>query len=78
MCQNQLLILIEPIFECYVVRCGFKNGYHKDNMKVYVFLKEIRLCAQNIIAILGPRGNISLFFLFFVLFLGEGGNFMTI
>ena len=36
------------VFECYVVRYGSKNGYQKD-----MCLKVIRLCAQNMIAILG-------------------------
>ena len=32
-----------PIFEWYVVRCGFQNGCHK-----YMCLKEIGLFAQNV------------------------------
>ena len=32
-----------PIFEWYVVWCGFKNGHQKD-----ICLKEIGLRAQNI------------------------------
>ena len=40
-------LYVAPIFECYVIKCGSKNGYQKDTC-----LKVIGLCAQNIIAIL--------------------------
>ena len=50
------------IIECYVVRYGSKNGYQKD------VLKEIRLLALNMIAILGSIVNI----------VGGGGGYMTI
>ena len=36
-----------PIFKCYVVRCGSKNWQQKD-----MWLKEIELCAQNMLTIL--------------------------
>ena len=42
-----------PIFEWYVIRCGFKNGYQKD-----MYLIEIGLRAQNMIPILGSIVNI--------------------
>ena len=36
-----------PIYEWYVVRCGSNNKYQK-----YTCLKEIRVCAENMITIL--------------------------
>ena len=42
------------IFEWYVVCCGFKNGYRKGIMS----LKEIGMCAQNVITFLGSIVNI--------------------
>ena len=36
-----------PIFEWYVIWCGFKNRYQKD-----MCLKEVGLCIQNVIIIL--------------------------
>ena len=41
-----------PIFEWYVVRYGSKNGQQKD-----MFLKEIGLCAQVLLTILGSIVN---------------------
>ena len=43
-----------PVFEWYVVRCGSMNGYQKDTC-----LKEIELCAQNMLSILGLIVNIN-------------------
>ena len=37
-----------------MVRCGFKNGYEKE-----MYLKEIGICAQNMIIILDLTINIS-------------------
>jgi hypothetical protein len=42
-----------PIFEWWVVRCRSKNKYQKD-----MCLKEARLCAQILLAILGSIVNI--------------------
>lgn len=39
--------------EWHLIRCGFKNGCQTD-----VSLKEIRLCAQNMIIVLGSIVNI--------------------
>ena len=41
-----------PIFEWYVVWCGYKNEYQKD-----MCLKEIGLYAQNMITILSLTIN---------------------
>ena len=41
-----------PLFEWYVVRCGFKNGYPNDMCS-----KEIGQRAQNMITILGSIVN---------------------
>ena len=41
------------IFEWYVVRCDFENGFQKD-----ICLKEIGLCAQNMLTFLGSIVNI--------------------
>ena len=41
-----------PILERYMVRCGSKNGYLK-----VMWLKEIGLCAQDVITILGSIIN---------------------
>jgi hypothetical protein len=44
-----------PIFEMYVISCGFKNGYQQDMM----CLNESHgLCAHNMITILGLIVNI--------------------
>ena len=37
-----------PIFEWWLVRCGSRSGHQKD-----MFLKEIELCAQNLLTYLG-------------------------
>jgi hypothetical protein len=42
-----------PIFEWYVVECGYKNKYTNDTC-----LKEIGLRAKNMITILGSIVNI--------------------
>ena len=42
-----------PIFEWYVVRCDPKTKYQND-----MCIKETRLCAQNMITILGSIVNI--------------------
>ena len=47
--DSNTTIIWTPIFEWYVVRCGFKNRYQKGIM----CLKEIGLRAQNMISILG-------------------------
>ena len=41
-----------PIFEWYVIRCGFRNGYQRD-----MCIKEINPCAQFIITILGSHNQ---------------------
>ena len=41
------------VFEWYVGRCGSKNGYQED-----ICLKEIGLCAKNMINIIGSTLNI--------------------
>ena len=46
--NSNIGIIWTPIFEWYVVRCGPKNGYHKD-----MYLKEIGLSAQILLTILG-------------------------
>ena len=43
-----------PILEWCLVRCGFKNRHHEDIM----CLKEIGLCVQIFLTILGPTVNI--------------------
>ena len=45
-------IKYQPIFEWSVVRCGSKNRHQKD-----IYLKEIGLCAQNLLAILSSIVN---------------------
>ena len=42
-----------PIFEWWVVRCEYKNNYQK-----HMCLKEVGLCAQILLAILGSIVNI--------------------
>jgi hypothetical protein len=42
-----------PIFQWYVVWFGSKNGYQED-----MCLREIRLCAHNMITILGSMLNV--------------------
>ena len=42
-----IYLLCTPVFEWYVVWCGYKNKYEKD-----ICLKEIGLHAQNMITIL--------------------------
>lgn len=37
-----------PVFEWRVIRCRFKNGHLKD-----MYIKEIRIWAQNLLTILG-------------------------
>ena len=41
------------IFKWYVVRCGSKNGHQNDT-----WLKDIGLCAQNMLSILGSLINL--------------------
>ena len=45
-------IIWTPVFERYVVRCGSKNWH-----QIYMCLKEIGLCAQNMLIILGSIVN---------------------
>ena len=53
-----------PKFKWYVIWCGVKNGYPKDNC-----LKEIGMHAHNMIIILGLIANIIE---------GWGGTYKTI
>ena len=50
--KSKLTIIWTLIFEGHVVRCGSKNQ-HPSHM----CLKEIGLCAQNMLVILGSRVN---------------------
>ena len=43
-----------PIFEWYVLWCGFKNILQKD-----MFPKNIALCVQNMITIMNSTININ-------------------
>ena len=47
-----MAIVWTHIFEWYVLRFGFKNGYAKD-----MCLKEFDLHAQNMFTILGSTSN---------------------
>ena len=44
----QLLNLNIHLYFSYEVRCGFKNENHK-----YMCFKEVELCAQNLLTIIG-------------------------
>ena len=51
--NSNIAIMWTPIFEWYVVMCGSKNRHPKDTC-----LKEIGLCVQNELTILGLVVNI--------------------
>ena len=58
--KSNIAIMWTLCFTWYVVGWGSKNGHHKN-----VCLKEIRLCAKNMINILSSIINIIVFFVFF-------------
>ena len=51
--NSNIAITWQPLFEWNVVTWGSNNGYQKDTC-----LKEIGLCAQNVLIILGSICNI--------------------
>jgi hypothetical protein len=56
-----MTIIWTPTFEWYVVRCESRNWHQKD-----MCLKEIRLCAQSALTILGSIMN--------MIWVGGGGG----
>ena len=52
MLDSNISIIWTPIFEWYVVRCGSKNG-----QQIYICSKQIGLCAQNMLTVLGSIVN---------------------
>jgi hypothetical protein len=51
--DSNISIIRTLIFEWYVVRCGSENGQQK-----YICSKQIGLCAQDMLAVLGSIGNV--------------------
>ena len=55
MSKSNIAIIWAHIYAQYVLRCGFKNGHQKGNM----CLREIGLCAQNKLIVLGAMVNMN-------------------